>query len=113
MGASDSISLLLTGDLNLTAYFTLDSLPTGTDTAVIRFSIVPNPAHGVTQIVSDIPVRQIVLYNVLGIKQKEEHYEPNGVTATLLLLEELPPGVYWLEATLKPGGKVIRRLVKS
>ena len=103
----------LTGDLALTAYFTQDSIPTDTEMANIKFSLSPNPAHHVVQIASVVPLRKVVLYNVLGIVQEEEAFEPNGATSTLLTLKDLSPGVYWIEAYFKTGGRVVRRLVKN
>lgn len=113
LGWSDSISLMLTGDLALTAYFIQDSIPSDTETANIKFSISPNPAHHMVQIASVVPLRKVVLYNVLGIVQEEVAFEPNGATSTLLTLKDLSPGVYWIEAYFKTGGRVVRRLVKN
>ncbi len=114
LGTSDSITLLLTAHLNLTAFFTQDSMPTsGTDTSTAYFQISPNPANSAVHIESAIPVRKVVLYNTLGVKQLEFTYEPSGVTTTLLHLNELPAGVYWLEACFETGGKIVRRLVKN
>ncbi len=113
LGTADSISLMPTDNLALTAYFTSDSIPTGTDTAATFFQIMPNPAGQVTQVISTIPVRTFTLYNALGVKQQEYVFENGGVTSTLLNLESLPSGIYWLQAVFANARTAIRHLIKT
>ena len=111
-GNSDSISLLLNGDLELTAYFIQDSLPVDTDSAVLFFRLTPNPASRVMQIESHQPIRQVVFYDVLGVRRREISFEIQGVTSAPLPLDDLPAGVYWAEAVFATGKKGVKRFVK-
>lgn len=111
-GSSDSIALLMNGDLELTAYFLQDSLPVDTDAAMLFFRLTPNPAGRVIRIDSDKPVRQVILYDVLGTRRREYSFEANGITTAPLPLEDLPVGVYWAEAVFTTGRKGLKRFVK-
>lgn len=114
LGISDSVSLLLQGNLELTAYFTQDSIPSGTDAATaFSFHIAPNPAHHTVLITSTLPMQHIFIYNAQGIKLQESIFTAGGVTSTLIPLYHLPAGLYWLEAVLDTEEKIIRRLVKN
>lgn len=113
LGTADSISLLPTDNLALTAYFTPDSIPTGTGSAATFFQIAPNPTGQVTQVRSSLPVRTLTLYNALGVKQQEYVFENGGVTSTLLNVESLPSGIYWLQAVFVTAETAIRHLIKT
>jgi uncharacterized repeat protein (TIGR02543 family) len=113
LGTSDSISLALTGDLDLTAHFVMDSLPLDTESAVTWFQMFPNPAGRIMQISSHLPIKQVMLYDALGVRQRDFSLGAGGVTLAPLQLDELPPGIYWAEAVFVSGRRSIQRFVKS
>ena len=110
-GNADSLSILLNGDLQLTAYFVQDSVPLDTEEAVVFFRLMPNPAGRTMQIASEQPFQQVAFYDVLGIRRKTLHFD--NVQSAPLALDELPAGVYWAEVTFGTGQKGWKRFVRN
>ncbi|HOY04961.1 MAG TPA: CotH kinase family protein [Saprospiraceae bacterium] len=113
VGLSDSISVLINGDLDLTAHFVLDSLPLDTESAVTFFQLFPNPAGRMVQISAHTPVRQVILYDALGIRRRAYSFDEGGSTIAPLDLEGLPAGVYAAEVVSISGRRSVQRFVKS
>lgn len=112
LGSSDSISILLENNVELTAYFTQDSLPVDTEEALLFFHLSPNPATRVLQIESHQPIRQVAFYDVLGVRRREISFDTQGITSAPLSVEDMPAGTYWAEAVFMNGKKTVKRFVK-
>ncbi len=75
------------------------------ETEMNKVSVFPNPSSGNIELLSELPLKQIQVINMIGSTLKE--FRPN-VTLVEIDLSELPQGTYYLNLENQNGEKVVK-----
>jgi len=70
-------------------------------------SVFPNPSQGKIELVSEVPLKQVLVINVVGATLKE--LNPN-VTLAEIDLSELPGGTYYLNVEDADGHRIVKQV---
>lgn len=80
------------------------------ESAKTLISVFPNPSSGKIELLSDVPLTQIKVMNVLGVVLKKVDTE---FTMKEIDLSELPQGTYYLDIENQNGEKIVKTIQLS
>lgn len=88
-----------------------DSVDVQTEEAYV--AIYPNPSMSYINIVPNVPITSVMLYDIFGKQVYKEVYSQNVANSAKVDIGSLAQGIYIVEVRLSDGGIVVERLMKK